>query len=140
MKKAMKAVLKNKKCFKIHLFYQDVSGILLPGIRSIDHERFMSKVILMCHVHQTEIRHCHSSKPLQFAENPNLWWCLPRSEPVLLVGLALFHEISPPCEIPCKICFRLHEKRASSPKRDLVIDYPRSRLGGLEIFHTQQKH
>ena len=35
---------------------------------------------------------------------------------------------------PCKICLRLHERRASGPKRDLAIDDPRSRLGGLEIF------
>ena len=34
-----------------------------------------------------------------------------------------------------KICFRLYERRASPPWRDLAIDYPRSRLGGLEIFH-----
>ena len=26
-------------------------------------------------------------------------------------------------------------RRASPPWRDLAIDYPRSRLGGLEIFH-----
>ena len=31
--------------------------------------------------------------------------------------------------------FRLYEKRASPPWRDLAIGYPRSRLGGLEIFH-----
>ena len=34
-----------------------------------------------------------------------------------------------------KICFCLYERRASPPWRDLAIDYPRSRLGGLEIFH-----
>ena len=34
-----------------------------------------------------------------------------------------------------KLYFRLYEKRASPPWRDLAIDYPRSRLGGLEIFH-----
>ena len=33
------------------------------------------------------------------------------------------------------IYFRLYEKRASPPWRDLAIGYPRSRLGGLEIFH-----
>ena len=33
-----------------------------------------------------------------------------------------------------KIYFRLYERRASPPWRDLAIDYPRSRLGGLEIF------
>ena len=32
--------------------------------------------------------------------------CLRGSESALLVGLALFAEISPPSEIPCKICFR----------------------------------
>ena len=34
-----------------------------------------------------------------------------------------------------KIYFRLYGKRTSPPWRDLAIDYPRSRLGGLEIFH-----
>ena len=34
-----------------------------------------------------------------------------------------------------KIYFRLYERRASPPWRDLAIDYPRSRLGGLGIFH-----
>ena len=34
-----------------------------------------------------------------------------------------------------KICFRLYERRASPHWRDLTIDYPRSRLGGLEILH-----
>ena len=34
-----------------------------------------------------------------------------------------------------KICFRLYERRASPLWRDLAIDYPRSRLGGLEIVH-----
>ena len=29
----------------------------------------------------------------------------------------------------------LYERRASPPWRDLAIDYPRSRLGGLENFH-----
>ena len=32
-----------------------------------------------------------------------------------------------------KLYFRLYERRASPPSRDLAIDYPRSRLGGLEI-------
>ena len=34
-----------------------------------------------------------------------------------------------------KIYSRLYERRASPPWRDLAIDYQRSRLGGLEIFH-----
>ena len=34
-----------------------------------------------------------------------------------------------------KFRFRLYERRASPPWRDLAIDYPKSRLGGLEIFH-----
>ncbi len=34
-----------------------------------------------------------------------------------------------------KICLRLHEKRASPPRRDLATAYPRSRLVGLEISH-----
>ena len=34
-----------------------------------------------------------------------------------------------------KIYFRLYERRASPPWRDLAIDYPRSHLGGLEIFN-----
>ena len=36
-----------------------------------------------------------------------------------------------------KICFRLYERRASPLWRDLTIDYPRSRLGELEIFHIK---
>ena len=47
---------------------------------------------------------------------------LPRSH---LAGLFLY-----------RILFRLHERRASPPRRDLVIQYPRSRLGGLEISHV----
>ena len=35
-----------------------------------------------------------------------------------------------------KILFRLHERRASLPRRDLAIQYTRSRLGGLEISHV----
>ena len=50
--------------------------------------------------------------------------------------LALFAEISPPCEIHCKICSPLLERRARPTKRDLIIDYPRSRLGGLRTFHV----
>ena len=34
------------------------------------------------------------------------------------------------------ILFRLHERRASPPRQDLAIQYPRSRLGGLEIAHV----
>ena len=34
-----------------------------------------------------------------------------------------------------KIYFRLYERRASPSWRDLAIDYPRSHLGGLDIFH-----
>ena len=30
---------------------------------------------------------------------------------------------------------RSYEGKAGHPWRDLTIDYPRSRLGGLEIFH-----
>ena len=63
-------------------------------------------------------------------------WSLRGSEPDLLVGQALFAEISPPSELPCKICFRLRERKASPPKQDLAIDYPISRLGGLKIFHV----
>ena len=55
------------------------------------------------------------------------------------MGLALFAEISPPCEFPRKICFRLNERSASPPKRDVTIDYPRSRLGALEIFHVNAR-
>ena len=52
------------------------------------------------------------------------------------IGLALFAEI-PRLGVKffVKICFRLYERRASPLWRDLAIDYPRSRLGGLEIFH-----
>ena len=35
-----------------------------------------------------------------------------------------------------KIKFRLYERRDSPPWWDLAIDYPRSRLGRLEIFHV----
>ena len=35
-----------------------------------------------------------------------------------------------------RILFRLHERRASPPRRDLAIQYLRSRLGGLEISHV----
>ena len=59
--------------------------------------------------------------------------CLYGSEPALLVGLALFAKIPPLSQFLRKICFHLYEKRASPLKRDLAIDYPRSRLGGLEI-------
>ncbi len=38
-------------------------------------------------------------------------------------------------EILIKNCLGLHEKRASPPRRDLAIAYPRSRLVGLEISH-----
>ena len=34
-----------------------------------------------------------------------------------------------------KNCLGLHEKRASPPRRDLIIVYARYRLVGLEIFH-----
>ena len=34
-----------------------------------------------------------------------------------------------------EIYFRLYERTTSPPCRCLAIDYPRSRLGGLEIFH-----
>ena len=60
-------------------------------------------------------------------------WCFYGSEPAFQVELAHFADISPPCEIPCKMYFRLHEKRVSPPKGDLTIVYPRSRLGGLEF-------
>jgi hypothetical protein len=36
-------------------------------------------------------------------------------------------------EILINNCLRLHEKRASPPRRDLAIVDPRSRLVGLEI-------
>ncbi len=42
-------------------------------------------------------------------------------------------------EILIKNCLRLHEKRASPPKRDLAIVYPRSRLVGLEISHIRNR-
>ena len=40
-----------------------------------------------------------------------LRWCLFRSKPALLVKKELFAEISPPCEIPSKICLLLHEEK-----------------------------
>ena len=53
-----------------------------------------------------------------------------------MVGLAFFDEIQPLGQILCQIYFHLYERRASPLWRDLAIDYPRSRLGGMEIFHT----
>ena len=53
-----------------------------------------------------------------------LRWYLHGSELALLAGLALLAEISSPCEILCKICFRLHVRRASPPRRVLAINYP----------------
>ena len=53
-----------------------------------------------------------------------------------LGGLALFAEISPSGLLQYKILLRLYQRRASLPRRDLNIQYPRSRLGGLEIFHV----
>ena len=35
-----------------------------------------------------------------------------------------------------RILFRLHERKASVPRQDLAIQYPRTRLGGLEISHV----
>ena len=57
------------------------------------------------------------------------------SDSAVLERLAIFAKISPPSQISCKICSQLHVRRASQPKRDLAIDYLRSHLGGLEIFH-----
>ena len=67
-----------------------------------------------------------------------LWLCLRGSESALLAGLALFTGISAPCEIPSNISFRLRVKRASPPKRDLPIDYTRSCIEGLEIYHVSR--
>ena len=54
-----------------------------------------------------------------------LMWCLHGSESAHLVRLALFYEISPPCEIPCKSCFRLHEGRAENfPYKHTQKDWP----------------
>ena len=66
-----------------------------------------------------------------------LSWCLHGSKPALLVGLVHFAEISPPCEISCNICFHLYVRRASPPKRDLTIDYPRSRQEGWNFLSKQ---
>jgi hypothetical protein len=38
-------------------------------------------------------------------------------------------------EILIKNCLRLHEKKASPPRRDLTIIHPRSCLVGLEFSH-----
>ena len=65
-----------------------------------------------------------------------LRWCLHGSDRDILVGLALFAEISPSCVISCNICFRLHVRRGSLLQRDLVIDCPRSHPGRLEISHV----
>ena len=53
-----------------------------------------------------------------------------------LEGLALLVEILPPCEIPFKVGFRLHERRTCPPEWNLAIDYPKSRRERLEIFHV----
>ena len=63
--------------------------------------------------------------------------CLRESEPALLVRLAFFAKISPPCEISCDICFRLHERRTSLLREIGANDHARSRTGGLEIFHVR---
>ena len=49
-----------------------------------------------------------------------------------------FGEISQRCEILRNIYFPSRE-RARSPKRDLAIDQPRSRLGGLEISYVSSE-
>ena len=54
------------------------------------------------------------------SETMNAQGCLHGSEPALLVRQALFARFTPPGEFPCKICFRLHERRASPPERDLA--------------------
>ena len=71
-----------------------------------------------------------------FCDYTPLRWCLHGNEPAFPVGLALFADISSPYEIPRKISFRLHERRASPLMRDPTIDYLRSRLGELDIFHV----
>ena len=57
-------------------------------------------------------------------------------------GVFIWRRASPLCRDPAsqlnsvsKLYFRLYERRASPPWRDLATDYPRSRLGGLEILH-----
>lgn len=62
-----------------------------------------------------------------------LGWCLCGSESDLLIWLALFADILRLCEVLCKICLYLHDRRVSPPRLDLSVDYPRSRLGRLEI-------
>lgn len=52
-----------------------------------------------------------------------------------MAELALFAEIPRPrSRVLVKIYIRFYERRASPLWRDLAIDYPRSHLGGLEIF------
>ena len=53
---------------------------------------------------ESDSRPCKSSTAFY-----QLRWGLRRSEPLLQEGLAIFAEILPPCEFPCKSCFRLHE-------------------------------
>ena len=61
-------------------------------------------------------------------------WCIYGGGPAVFVRIGLFAEI-PRLKFFVKIYFRLYERRASPPWRDLAVVYPRSRLGELHIFH-----
>ena len=54
----------------------------------------------------------------------------------ILVGFSpLWRDPASQLNSLSKFVFVIYERRDSPPWRDLAIDYPRSRLGGLEIFH-----
>ena len=64
--------------------------------------------------------------------------CRDYANPVPCKGVLRAVYMSPMgrVEILIKNCLRLHEKRASLPRRDLTIVYPRSRVVGLEISQS----
>ena len=70
-----------------------------------------------------------------------LSWCLYWNKLALLKGVDLFAGVCLLCKTSCKICHDLYESGVSPPGRHLALDYPRSRLIGMEIFackHTQE--
>ena len=82
-----------------------------------------------------ELMEKFGSMTLDFQHN-RVRCCLYGGGLALLRGLALFADISGSGIILHKILFRLHESRASPPRRDLAIAYPSSHLEGLEISHV----
>ena len=70
-----------------------------------------------------------------YCRDPATGYRLPYKQPLRGWGLPSLPRSRVSAKLFVNICFRLYERRASPPWRDLAIDYPRSRLGGLEIFH-----